>query len=342
MRNSNIFKSYIISLFVFYINSNNNINGFIGKFTNLGFSALDIAVNSEGDVCVIGLNKSVYHYDFLKSEWILLPFKFAAKRIDMNEDGTIFITSNKGIFYLDTNNKWKTLPGKAKDIAVGNSNTIWKIGIDQIKTKEEFKNYGVWKLICDSKRSKNCNRKYMRFRKGEYEPYGENDYSSCYWFRTDGYGKNIDIFPNGDAIIAIDTNSETNTSLKIVNKNGMFFKDFLCGGKDKLIMRVNDITVGNNGVVYVATNDGSVRKCNTKDKLWYIIVLDYVSEYKSLPGGKCPDNSKDVYGRSLKAHRISAGPYDQLWFVHKIRHPKEDDACNKLLSRMVFSSSRFK
>lgn len=304
-------------------------------FTNTGFPALDIGVNSEGEVAVVGTDNNVYRHDFMDEDWIKIDTKGIRKitRIDMDGDGRIYIASECGIYYLDCENRWIRLPGSATDIGVGVDFTVWKIGTDEIKVKKSpnnslkpYLNYGVWKLICDCKCLCICRRYCIRFRLRSINPCPPegNDPPKCYWFRTEGYGINIDVYPNGDAAIAVKHN-KFHTTVKTVNHQGMYFRDLQCGGKNYPLL-ANDITVGNTGVVYVTTTGGLIYKCD-KDSHWVKIVLYQNKIYTS--GACCK--------RDLKANRISAGPFNQMWFTHKVIKTK----CKKLMSNMVYTSSRF-
>ena len=311
-----------------------------GTFINLGFPAKDIGVGSEGDVCVVGTDGEVYCYDFMDDDWVRFQTRNinGIQRLDVDGDGTIYIVSDCGIYYLDCENRWVQLPGTATDIGVGVDFTVWKIGTDKIEVNVDgdvTTNYGVWKLICDCECLCICRRRCIRFRLRDYNPCPDGTTPpKCYWFRTDGYGINIDVFPNGDAIIAVDlTTSATalaHTTLKQVDHHGMYFRDYECGGNKFINYYANDVTVGNTGVVYVSTKSDLLIKCD-KNNAWQQINLIEVDTYDS---NTCTD--------TLLPNRISAGPYNQVWFTHKASGTYTvGNNCEKLIYNMVYTSSRF-
>jgi len=311
---------------------------FYSKFINLGFPAIDIGVGAEGDVAVVGTDNLVYVYDFMAEDWVRVD-TFGLDhitRIDVDGDGTIYIVTGCGIYYLDCENRWIRLPGEATDIGVGVDFTVWKIGTDKIYVKHltrklKYLNYGVWKLICDCECLCICRRRCIRFRLRNYNPCptgpGGLNPPKCFWFRTDGYGKNIDVYPNGDAAIAVNYWNRDFTTVKTINHHGMFFRDLLCGDQ-KFPSISNDITVGNTGVVFVTDYRGNVFKCHQNKKWVQVVIFQSRYYYKFRNCGKY-----------LYANRISAGPYNQFWFTHKFIG--KYNWCQKNISNMVYTSSRF-
>jgi len=257
-----------------------------GKFNNIGFQALDIGVSQEGDVAVVGIDQKVYVYDFMNDSWDRINTYGieGITRIDIDDDGTIYIVTKCGVYYLDCENRWIKLQGGATDIAVRDGQ-VWKIGTDEIKV-DTFTNYGVWKLICDCKCLCICRRRCIRFRTRDINPCPPvEDPVYCYWFRVDGYGRNIDILPNGDAVFTALTNivqagagNLGNSTIKTVDSRGNYFRDYECDGNKFLTEEANDITVSNTGIVYVTTLNGRVFKCHryAVDN-WRRVNLDSVS-----------------------------------------------------------------
>jgi hypothetical protein len=310
-------------------------------FINLGFPAIDIGVGSEGDVCVVSTDNHVYCYDFMEDDWTLMATRDIEKinRLDVDDDGTVYVISRCGIYYLDCENRWVKLPGKGTDIGVGVDFTVWKLGDDlynitRIRPRRtKFANYGVWKLICDCQCLCICRRRCVRFRLRFYDPCPGARAPKCYWFRTDGYGFNIDVFPNGDAIISVNHWNRFYTTLKTVNHHGMYFRDYKCGGNDFLRL-TGDITVGNTGVVYVVeksginSRNGQVFKCH-RNSYWRFVNMRGVAAYTGI---NCTTR--------IYADRISAGPYNQYWFIHK-RSTIGTARCRNLMSFKVYTSSVF-
>jgi hypothetical protein len=308
-------------------------------FINLGFPAIDIGVGSEGDACVVSTDNHVYCYEFMEDDWTLMATRDieVINRLDVNDDGTIYVISLCGIYYLDCENRWVKLPGKGTDIGVGVDFTVWKLGDDLYniikKPKTKFPNYGVWKLICDCECLCICRRRCVRFRLRFYDPCPGARAPKCYWFRTDGYGVNIDVFPNGDALISVNHWNRFYTTLKTVNHHGMYFRDYKCGKNDFLKLS-GDITVGNTGVVYVVEKSGNnsfngiVWKCH-QNRFWRKVNMKGVKAYT---GTKCTT--------SIYADRISAGPYNQYWFIHK-QATIGSKKCKDLMSFKVYTSSVF-
>jgi hypothetical protein len=342
----NLLKLTILLSFVLQIFSHGTLPG---KFINLGFSALDVAVSSEGDFYLIGTDDRVYYFDFMAGDLIRIDTYGieGITRIDVDYDGTVYIVSKCGVYSLDCENRWNKLPGGATDIAVRDGE-VWKIGDDEINVPHTLTtpespphvNYGVWKLICDCKCLCICRRRCIRFRKRDINPCplpAESDY--CYWFRVDGYGINIDILPNGDAIFTVKHDSSSHTTLKTVDKDGNFLRDYECFGK-KFSKLANDVTVSNSGAVYVSTTTGDVYKCHegsegsSDSREWKRVVLDaYTTQYTN-PATPvvCPSGTPAL---ELKADRITSGPYSQLWFNNILK----DGSCERTLFNKVFTSA---
>lgn len=348
-------KKLIQTLLIFTLATLAFTTNLSGKFINLNFPGLDIGVGSEGDVAVVGTDNQVYVYDVMNDSWVFMYTNdiLSINRLDVDSDGTIYVISLCGIYYLDCENHWVKLPGKGYDIGVGVGGDVWKTGDDQyviekdygpgfIQTslqtgktfpipppseKKKYINYGVWRLICECKCRCYCRRICIRFRKRFYDPCLKRRPCICYWFRVDGYGKNIDVFPNGDAIISVDHYDKKET-LKTVDFHGMYFQTYKCGD-DKLDKNAGDVTVGNTGVVYVVDEDtGDVYKCH-QGKEWKKVNLIPVTKYQT---GYCT--------QSLRVERLSAGPYNHFWFIHKLV-TNQGTTCNGILSNKVFTSSIF-
>jgi len=327
--------------------------GLPGDFINLNFPAEDIGVGSEGDVCVAGIDKKVYCFDFMEVDWIRIETKDLVKitRIDVNADGTIYVISICGIYYLDCENRWVKLPGSANDIGVGVDGTVWKVGTDEYdivkpavsastgvagSEEETFTNYGIWRLFCDCDCLCICTRLCIRFRPRYIDPCTSIIAPKCYWFRVDGYGINIDVMPNGDAVFTVNHWQASYTTVKTVNHHGLYLRDYLCGdnsANNKFGFLADDITVGNTGVVYVTRrstnsgNNGKVYKCHRNNE-WKEVEMKGV--------GTC-------LGVRYYARRISAGPYNQLWFIHKNIGTSTGGNCSQAYrSNKVHTSSQFK
>lgn len=337
MKNLNLLK--IVLLFTIL---NFSLSQLSGKYINLGFPAMDIGVGSEGDACVIGLDNFVYCYDFMDDDWIRIQTLNidGVTRLDVDDDGNVYIVSPCGVYYLDCENRWIRLPGAATDIGVGVDFTVWKIGDDKILVQntgdtDKQTNYGVWKLICDCKCLCLCRRRCIRFRLRDYDPCSNDGKPpKCYWFRTDGYGINIDVFPNGDAVFTVKTDSAAHTTLKTINHHGMYFRDYKCGTNDFGLF-ANDVTVGNTGVVYVTDSNSDVYKCH-QNSSWQQVGLTFIDLYTDPDPDvtSCPADK-------LRANRISAGPYNQFWFIHTDVRSATPTSCELILSNKVFTASRF-
>lgn len=333
MKNKILLKFLVLFAFAII-----NISSTYNTFINLGFPAIDIGTGSEGDICVVGIDKYAYCYDFMDDTWTKYSTHLIdeIERIDVDDDGTVYITSKCGVYYLDCENRWIRLPGKATDIGVGVDFTVWKVGTDEIKVVDGSKtivNYGIWKLICDCECLCLCRRRCIRFRLRDYDPCHEDTPPKCYWFRTDGYGKRIDVFPNGDAIVSINRLPSSNSTLKVINYDGKYFRDYKCG-TSVFNRNSNDVTVGNTGVVFVSVmTTGDLYKCD-KNNNFIQVVLKPIRDYTFL-GADCPATP-----RNLKADNISAGSYNQVSFTHLIITIETPD-CNDTLNQRVFTGSRF-
>lgn len=241
--------------------NNQNVMGTICAtgviFTKLDQKAEDIGCGSEGDLCVAGLDGKLYCYDFYRDTWESIPLNeeiSGITRVDIDDDGRIYIVTECGIFFLDCNDTWVRLPGTAKDIGVGANFDVWKIGTDK-----EGLNYGVWKLFCECDCNCVCTRVCIRFRKLRFALCSPIVKRRCYWFRAEIRGVNVDVFPNGDAaVVAADG--------KVYIVDGHTFEYKLLDVKNTVF--AVDVTVGNNGVLFVTASDYKIYKYNPVTKMW--------------------------------------------------------------------------
>jgi len=253
-------------------------------FTKLDFPALDIGCGSEGDVCAVGINKKLYCYDLVQNKWDLIQGNEEISDIvavDVDDEGKIYIIATCGIYYLDCTDKWVRLPGTGKDIGVGANFDVWKIGSDQRNSKTL--NFGVWKLFCECDCNCICIRICIRFRKLSFNICDPVSKRRCHWFRAGVYGVAIDVFPNGDAAVVKD-----NGTVHIAD--GVTFEISAVPGR--LPQKAVDITVGNNGVMYVTIANGEIYKYNFTTKTW-----------------------TKVTQATIPAFRICASAYDIPWYT---------------------------
>ena len=231
-------------------------------FTDLDQKGLDIGCGSEGDICVAGLDGKLYCYDFYRDEWeeITLNEEIGSiTRVDIDDDGRIYIVADCGTYFLDCNENWVRLPGSAKDIGVGANFDVWKIGSDKVGD-----NYGVWKLFCECDCNCICSRVCIRFRKLRFFVCTPIVKKRCHWFRAEVRGINVDVFPNGDAAV-VDADG------KVYIVDGQTFEYKLLEANNNPSIKAVDITVGNNGVLYITSVDKKIYKYNPATKLWEYI-----------------------------------------------------------------------
>jgi hypothetical protein len=253
-------------------------------FVKLDFKAIDIGCGSEGDICAVGIDSALYCYDFMANNWILFPTELSdISRVDVDDDGTVYIIAECGIYYLDCYYRWNKLPGRGKDIGVGVNFDVYKIGLDE-HICDKKTNYGVWKLICDCPCKCDCTRPCMRFRFQKLDFCLPNEVRKCFWFRVDGWGVSIDVFPNGEAVVV-----QANGDVHLVDYLGTF------RSLDNKFIAL-DVTVGNNGVIYASATDGTIYKR-----------LDSSSNTKW-------DKIKEL--TKLDAGRLCASAYDQIWYIN--------------------------
>lgn len=353
------FKIFMVLNIIALLTISTNCHHFPGFFINLGMIVNDLGVSSEGDCCVIGVDDAIYCYDMMDDEFIKVSTESirGLSRIDVNADGTIYVSSICGTYYLNCENQWIKLPGGTRDIGVGKDLTVWKIGNDirKIRTRKTtginchnpntFRiNYGVWKLICSCKCLCLCRRQCIRFRVRDYDPCLKEKEPYCYWFRTDGYGRKIDVFPNGDAIFTVNHSSRSHTTLKWVNHHGMYMRDYKCGIYKMNFAFANDVTVGNNGVVYVTLHGpgvyrGLVYKCH-RNRRWRWVV-PYARRF-IYSNNQCKTDNTNIW-YILFADNISAGPYNQFWFNHhRFRFYAHSPQCYHKVRKALYTSSRFR
>jgi hypothetical protein len=180
----------------------------------------DVGIGAEGHMFLIKSDGKIY---FLSSKGkgtslidvTPMGYKTPLYKVAVDSFGTPFVIDVEGnILYLNTKNKWKRLPGCAKDIGVGINRNVWKIGCD-----EREGGYGVWKLICTSCKLRNQYLKpsYAHIHSQKSFDYVDslNKEINCNWHRVEGAGKKIAVdsegnpwvVRNNNEIYAYDTNN---------------------------------------------------------------------------------------------------------------------------------------
>ena len=272
-------------------------------FTNTNFPAYDIGCGSEGNICAVGINGKLFCYDFVTDSWDQVNANeeiLNISAVDVDDDGKIYIIAQCGIYYLDCFDHWVKLPGTGKDIGVGVNFDVYKIGTDVSGSLSSKKNYGVWKLFCECDCNCTCSRICIRFRKLTLNICEPVIKKRCFWFRVDLYGTAVDVFPNGDAAVV-----RENGDVYIVDGKTLEVRKLLCYS----YVKANDVTVGNDGVLYISTDSGSIMKFNFYKHIW--------------------EQVKEIEG---KADRICASAYNILWYtkLDNIDYKKE-----------IFTSARY-
>lgn len=256
-------------------------------FVKLDFSAIDIGCGSEGDICAVGIDSILYCYDFMANNWIRFSTEEISDitRVDVDDDGTVYVIADCGIYYLDCFNRWIKLPGRGKDVGVGVNFDVYKIGLDE-HICEGKTNYGIWKLFCDCTCKCDCTRICMRFRFQKIDFCIPSEIRKCFWFRVDGWGVNIDVFPNGEAVVV-----QANGDVHLVDFAGSFRS--LQNNKFTAV----DVTVGNNGVIYASSTTGDI---------WKRLDSSVSAKWEL----------KDEL-KKRDAKRLCASAYDQIWYINK-------------------------
>ena len=255
-------------------------------FTNTHFPALDIGCGSEGDVCAVGINSRLYCYDFPSDTWEIINTNeeiLNITAVDVDDDGKIYIIAQCGIYTSTCFNQWVKLPGTGKDIGVGVNFDVWKIGTDASGYDKYKKNYGVWKLFCECDCNCTCSRICLRFRKLNLNICEPLIRKRCFWTRVDIYGVAIDVFPNGDAAVVRESGDVYIVDGKTFEERKLFCHNYI---------KANDVTVGNNGVLYISDEHGAIWKFNFFKYMWELV--------------------KEA---TEKADRICASAYDILWYT---------------------------
>lgn len=304
------------------------------KLKDKSFQRLDVDEN--GIPFVITNDSEIYFYSE-KGKWVHLPG--CARDIGVGKNQNLWkIGCNEdasggfGIWNLFCFNNQKTNNDESSD-----NNNSYDQNNSAIKDNYiSSSNKSVPSLIYEklnNERKMNSSNNYRRNRykvyqkdstqinfeinkQNELEESISENYSNCFWLKSDAAGIRIDVGENGNPVIA-----DKGGNLKIYNLNSK--KTFEFEG-----VKVRDVTVSNDGIIFVTDfNDFSIyklsylRKKNIKDN-------DHERDNK---------NKKEVFISNLnsdnenlvdyesyqwtkisgKAFAISAGPYSQPFIVNR-------------------------
>jgi len=252
-------------------------------FIKLDFEAIDIGCGSEGDICAVGTDKQLYCYDFSMDEWNKIPLNeeiTSIIRVDVDDDGKIYIIAECGIFYLDCDDSWVRLPGTGRDIGVGANFDVWKIGKDK-----HGENGGVWKLFCECNCNCTCKRVCLRYQKLNFFVCSSIVIKKCYWFRADIHGINIDVFPNGDAAVVSENGKVYIVDGKSFSVSNLFAENHV---------HAVDITVSNDGIIYITDKNEKIYRYDYDRKKW-----------------------KLIREATVKGKRLCSSAFSHIWYIHK-------------------------
>ena len=313
---------------------------------------IDIGCGGEGDMYGIGVQNDLHLYDFNNDMWNLVPLGENISnnliRVDVDKDGTPFVVTLCGIYYLDNRNNWVKLPGSGMDIGVGVNKDVYMVGGAKLNYQETTfgpnkvvvepsdvlnkcktgkctttinTNYGLWKLICKSEGE--LNRLRSQTLKVEAQ-LGQN-YRDCFWFRLEGDGIAVDVLPNGNAVIARAQGGVWIYDLKENSFTQLPISDI----ENSKLMKAIDVTVGNHSIIYAVsskddktlTNNegGRIYRYNESETRW-----DDLKIKSDLGTGV----AEDIYVR-----RVCVSAYEQVSFIRYSQKNLED--------KQVFTSTRF-
>ena len=208
---------------------------YTASWISTGISGKAIAIGSQGDTYVIGLDYQISRYDFANNSYSKINSSIKANKITVSSLGVPYIISNKReIFYLSDNNEWVQVQGCANDISIGRGDEIWIIGCDTRKG-----GYGIWKYKCinlfDS-------LPHIIDKFKDNGRYNKEDTSNiCSWFRIEGSGIKIEVDINGLPIVLTEDNS-------IFRYDGVNYKHI----SD---IKAIDIAISNENVLFAVSLD---------------------------------------------------------------------------------------
>ena len=102
--------------------------------------AKDIDISKNGSVWIIGANEVNGGYPIWYwhgTDWT--PIDGGAVRIAVDPSDNPWIVNNEGYIYRRVNDAWQLLPGRAKDIDIGDDGSVWIVG-----TNEVTGGYGIY------------------------------------------------------------------------------------------------------------------------------------------------------------------------------------------------------
>ncbi|MFG6100561.1 tectonin domain-containing protein [Leptothoe sp. ISB3NOV94-8A] len=102
--------------------------------------AKDIDIGKNGQVWIVGANEvngghPIWYWH--GTDWT--PIDGGAIRIAVDPAGNPWIVNNEGYIYRRVNDAWQLLPGRAKDIDIGDNGQVWIVG-----TNEVTGGYGIY------------------------------------------------------------------------------------------------------------------------------------------------------------------------------------------------------
>jgi len=325
----------------------------VGWF-NTNFGAIDIGVGSKGDVFVLGIDMNLYFYEFKTNNFILVDKDYKLRdtnfiRLDVDENGIPFvITEEYEIYFYSEQGTWIHLPGCARDIGIGKSNNLWKIGCN-----EEIEGYGIWNLFSFNNQKNNDLNKinFNGFKNNKNVPllisekiniqrklkntykrnkyritrestqinfklkdennneYTNENYSDCFWLKSDTSGIRIDVGENGNPVI-----SDKGGNLKIYDNNSR--RTYFFDG-----IKVRDVSVSNDGIIFVTDfNDFSIYKLTVWKKNKNKSEEregGYISNINSLDDEDIDYENYEWIKIFGKAISISSGPYSQPFIINR-------------------------
>ena len=225
---------------------------------NTGINAIDLSVNAEGDLYVIGVDDRIYFYNQNVNRYTLLHADneiSEPKRIAVNDQGIPFVVENCGdIHYLSFENHWEKLEGCATDIGISKkTGDIWKLGCN----KKENGGYGISKLSCTKPFKSpliNNERQYKNYKKEDdtidffinYELKESSIQPECRWVEIDGEGKRIAVGMKGEPYIV----APYGIVMKYESPNwvGIYGQAAI------------DLDISNEGVLFTVGADGNIMK----------------------------------------------------------------------------------
>lgn len=262
-----------------------------GKWIHLPGCARDIGIGKNFNLWKIGCNEEIEGYGI----WSLFCFNGEKNYVNNKYDN--YKAGNENLNNIKN--------GGAKSVPY----LIYEKLNNEKKMKSTSNHYRRHKYQVNNKDSTQINYKLKKQNEVYSDGNSKEEYTDCFWLKSDAAGMRIDVGENGFPVIA-----DKGGNLKILNLNKK--KTFYFEG-----VKVRDLTVSNDGIIFATDfNDFSIYKLsfikmsNIKDSQDKQVYISNLNEYN--------ENDLDLENYQWtkitgKALSISAGPYSQPFVINR-------------------------